>query len=185
MRLTLVGKAQGRRNACTLYSGLSSRSRPLALCLPELGHGHGVCSPGQFRLHNPKCPAGIAVTPGPHKLAPPLIRGTEGHARVDHGLPLERVVKIILRNVDVGKDVQIRQPVKARAGGLFVSTGVLFPSRPQARPVQSGGCIQTRRGGSSRQNTGRNTAWRRRPGRSGPGEIHNLRPSLLSYFPPA
>ena len=49
----------------------------------------------------------------------------EGNACVDNRLPLHDVAVIFHRDVNVGKDLQIRQPADGRAGALFVGGQLL------------------------------------------------------------
>ena len=58
------------------------------------------------------------------ELAAGLIAEAERHARVDDGLPLERVEIILHGDVDVREDLEVRLPVEQRAG--FFAVGGLF-----------------------------------------------------------
>ena len=61
-----------------------------------------------------------------------LVQQPEGHAGVDHRLPLHGIAVVIQRHVDVGEYLQIRQPVDPGAG-LFLIGGQLL--RLQAADV--------------------------------------------------
>ena len=63
------------------------------------------------------------------ELAAGLIAEAERHARIDDGLPLERVKIILHGDIDVREDLEVRLPVEQRAGlfavgGLFLHLAV-------------------------------------------------------------
>ena len=116
-KVDAVGKAAGDVEL-DLVLGLVGAVTSAALGLPADGLGERVV-PGQLAdivgdavlidevlgLELPVC----------------LIAQAERHARVHHGLPLERVAEVVDRDVDVGEHLQIRQPADARAGALLAA----------------------------------------------------------------
>ena len=111
-----VREAQGGGNAHLVFR-LVFTVAALALGLPELRHGQRLLTCNfVYIIQNA---VGIAVI-RLDEFAAFLIAERERHARVDDSLPLERVLKIFLRNVDVGEDGQIGLPAEDGAGGLAV-----------------------------------------------------------------
>lgn len=111
-----VREAKGGGNAHLVFR-LVFTVAALALGLPELRHGQRLLTCNfVYIIQNA---VGIAVI-RLDEFAAFLIAERERHARVDDSLPLERVLKIFLRNVDVGEDGQIGLPAEDGAGGLAV-----------------------------------------------------------------
>ena len=78
----------------------------------------------------------------------------EADARVDDGLPFERVLKVFVRDVDVGKDIEIGLPAEGRpglfpVGRLFVQLAddlALFKMERILEAVAADGRVEILRG---------------------------------------
>ena len=85
-----------------------------------MGRGEGALA-GQLR-HIVHDAVGVAVVPG-DEFAALLQAQPEGDPGVDHGLPVQDVVKILLGDIDVGEDLDVRPPADGGAG-LFPVGGL-------------------------------------------------------------
>lgn len=141
-----VREAQGGGNAHLVFR-LVFTVAALALGLPELRHGQRLLTCNfVYIIQNA---VGIAVI-RLDEFAAFLIAERERHARVDDSLPLERVLKIFLRNVDVGEDGQIGLPAEDGAGGLavrrllfhFADELALFKVQGVFKPVAADGRVK-------------------------------------------
>ena len=141
-----VREAQGGGDA-HLVLGLVLAVAALALGLPELRHGERLFARDFVDIIQNAI--GIAVI-RLDEFSVLLIAERERHARVDDGLPLERVFKIFLWNVDVGEDGQIRLPAEDGAGGLavrrllfhFADELALFKVQGVFKPVAADGRVK-------------------------------------------
>ena len=129
----LIGEADRGGNA-DLILGLVLAVAASALSLPVLRHGERLIL-GQLAdvVQNALL---IAVVRRLKFSGRGLVAEAERNARVHNGLTLEHVLEILLRDADVGKDVQIRQP--AERGGLAAVGRLLvhFPDKLAAFKVQ-------------------------------------------------
>ena len=111
-----VGEAQGGGDA-DLVLRLVLAVAALALGLPELRHGERLLARDLVDII--QYPVGIAVV-GLREFPVFLVAEGKGHARVDDGLALEDVLKVLLGDIDVGEDLEIGLPAEDGAGGLAV-----------------------------------------------------------------
>ena len=120
----LTGKADGcgQANLVVLHIGTVASD---AFSLPVLGHGDGAHVPGLGKLIEIVHDAVFVAEFRGLEFPADLIAEAEGHACVDHSLPLEHIGVVIRGDVDVGKDLEVRLPVEARAG-LLAGRGLLF-----------------------------------------------------------
>ena len=119
-----VGKAERRRDL-HLILRLVRAVAAAALGLDEGRDGQCIL-PGEL-LDIVKDTVGIAVVRRLERAAA-LHAQAERHAAVDHGLPVQHVLKIALGHVDVREHLQIRPPADGRAGLLAVGRGALQPA---------------------------------------------------------
>ena len=107
--IDLVGEADRRRDL-HLVLGLILAVAALALCLPILRHGERLLLRQLPDIV--KNALLIAVVRRLEFSGRSFIAEAEGHARVHDGLPLERVLKVRPRHLNVGENIQIGQPVE-------------------------------------------------------------------------
>ena len=111
-----VGETKGGGNA-DLVLGLVLAVAALALGLPELRHGERLLARNFIDIvQNTVWVAVIRL----NEFSVFLIAECERHARIDNSLPLKRILKVLLGNIDIGKDGQIRFPAENRAGCFAV-----------------------------------------------------------------
>ena len=121
----IAREAQRRRDLYLIFR-LVRAVAAAALRLPVLRHGEGVAV---RQLRDVVEDAVLIAELRRLELAAGLIAEAERHARIDDGLPLERVKIILHGDVDVREDLEVRLPVEQRAGlfavgGLFLHLAV-------------------------------------------------------------
>ena len=104
----IAREAQRRRDLHLVFR-LVRAVAAAALRLPVLRHGEGVAV---RQLRDVVEDAVLIAELRRLELAAGLIAEAERHARIDDGLPLERVKIILHGDVDIREDLEVRLPVE-------------------------------------------------------------------------